>query len=137
MKNDAQHPHLKESEVLISSNKVFMWWQPNDFGVTVIFTGSPRISITSLDAFVSWGNQHPSLCSDEWRMLKKNHHLFCIKKLNQLRAIPTSRMLINNLTNLSPALREHRNQSETVQTSVHPVNISMLVLTHIYSGRVV
>ena len=26
MKNNAQKPHLKELGVLISTNKVFMWW---------------------------------------------------------------------------------------------------------------
>ena len=34
--------------------------------------------------------QLSSLCSDEWSTLK-NHHIFSIKELNQLRAIPTSR----------------------------------------------
>ena len=76
--------------------------------------------------------QLASLCSDEWSTLK-NHHIFGIKELNQLRAIPTSRMLINNLTNSSPAQREHRNPSVTVQISVHLVHINMLILTHSYT----
>ena len=33
--------------------------------------------------------------------------------------------------------RKHRNKSVTVQISVQPVNISMLILTHNYSGEVV
>ena len=73
--------------------------------------------------------QLASFCSDEWSTLK-NHHIFSIKELNQLRAIPTSRMLINNLTNQSPAQREHRKPSMTVQISVHPVHINMLILAH-------
>ena len=39
-------------------------------------------------------------------------------------------MLINNLTNSSPAQGEHRIPSVIVQISVHPVNVSMLVSTH-------
>ena len=61
----------------------------------------------------------------------KNHHVLCTKKLNQLRALSTSRMLINNLPNSLPTQREHQNQIVTVQISIHPVNFTMLVLRHI------
>ena len=57
---------------------------------------------------------------------KKKHHVYCIKQLNQLKELPTSRMKINDFTFSSLVQREHRNRSVTVQT-VYPVDISMLV----------
>ena len=48
MKNDAKQPHLKESGVLLSTNKLFMWWQENDFGVIVFSDGSSRKLISSV-----------------------------------------------------------------------------------------
>ena len=76
--------------------------------------------------------QLASLCSDEYSTLK-NHHIFSIKESNPLRAIPTSRMLINNPTNPSPAQCKHRKPSVTDQISVHPVHINMLILTQSYT----
>ena len=109
-----------------------MWWQANDFRVTVFFFIARQGNqlLASMQFVVL--EQLASVCSDEWSMLK-NHHKFKITKLNQLRAVPTSGMLINNLTNSSPAQGKHRNSIVTVQISVHPVPYNMLILIHSYT----
>ena len=79
MKNDAQHPHLKESRVLISTNNLHV--------VASKRLRSHRLflmaRLTSIDEFVLL-EQLASLCSDEWSM-RKNHYAVSITKLNQTR----------------------------------------------------